>query len=192
MKLFYLLSLAISSIIYSCKNGGEKKHPDLTETIEVIKAVILEDSLQEDFVDLEIYPVLTKYVSRAKKEQFTLGPPPGSARLFPKIEEILKSDLPEITISVEDSLFFKEQEENSSEIWLNQLNFPEYRLSKKTSPFPKAYIYFSSPIFTDTKNIAFVEVGFFCGGECGWGGYRILKKFENKWRVVKEKTYWVS
>jgi len=194
MNLFYLLLIAISSIIYSCKNGQESiADTGHSKTIEVIKAIIQEDSLQEDFADLEIYSVLTKYISRKEKAHFTPGPPPGSARLFPEIEEILKSDLPEITVSVEDSLFFKEQEENSSEIWLSQSDFPEYTLSKKNSPFPKAYIYFSSPIFNASKNIAFVEVGLFCGGECGWGGYRILKKFENnKWRVVKEKSYWVS
>lgn len=193
MRQFYLLSIVISAIIYSCKNDKEKiESINHLDTIAVIKAIIQEDSLQEDFAGLEIYPVLPKYISRKEKENFELGPPPGSSRLFPEIEEFLKVNLPEFQISAEDSLYFKAQEENSFEIWLNQEDFPEYRLARKNSPFPKAYIYFTPPIFDHNKNIAFVEVGFFCGGECGWGGDIILKKINNnKWRIVNRKIYWV-
>ncbi|WP_268037059.1 hypothetical protein [Algoriphagus sp. PAP.12] len=195
MKIPYLISLYFSFIIissfYDFNDNASNAHH--REIVEVIKAIIKESQIQQNFPDFKIYSKLPKYISRRELEEFVPGPPPGSPYIFPDIEQIIKLNLPNYTISSNDFQFFKEQDESSLEIWLNDLDFPEYSLAKKENLIPEEYIYFSIPVFNFDKIVAYVRVGFFCGGECGWGGEMILKKGKaEKWRIVKNKNFWVS
>ncbi|WP_428683951.1 hypothetical protein [Sphingopyxis sp.] len=41
-------------------------------------------------------------------------------------------------------------------------------------------------------DLAFVEVGFVCGSECGRGENYALRKIDGKWRVIAVQSSWVS
>ena len=41
-------------------------------------------------------------------------------------------------------------------------------------------------------DLAFIEVGFVCGGECGRGENYALRKTDGKWRVIAVQPSWVS
>tara|TARA_R110002096_G_scaffold149428_1_gene310880 strand:- start:777 stop:1361 length:585 start_codon:yes stop_codon:yes gene_type:complete len=194
MKTLYLISLSFSIIISSFYDFNEStSNAHHREIVEVVRVIIKENLFQENFPDFEIYAKLPKYISRKGWEEFTPGPPPGSPYIFPDIEQILKSNMPNYVISNKDFQFFKEQEETNMEVWLSQLDFPNYILAKKGNPIPNEYVYFSIPVFNFDKSIAFVRFGFVCGGECGWSGEMILKKDKtDKWRIVNEIINGVS
>lgn len=64
------------------------------------------------------------------------------------------------------------------------------RVSLRSDMPPHHLWFFSAPWVAG--NIAFVKVGFVCGGECGRGENYALRKTDGKWRVIAVQPSWVS
>ncbi|WP_374524492.1 hypothetical protein [Sphingopyxis sp.] len=64
------------------------------------------------------------------------------------------------------------------------------RISLRSDMPPHHLWIFSAPWVAG--DIAFVEVGFVCGGECGRGENYALRKAHGKWRVLAVQPSWVS
>lgn len=64
------------------------------------------------------------------------------------------------------------------------------RISLRSDMPPHHLWIFSAPWVAG--DLAFVEVGFVCGGECGRGENYALRKTGGKWRVIAVQPSWVS
>jgi hypothetical protein len=54
------------------------------------------------------------------------------------------------------------------------------------------FISVSRPIFNESYNLAFVQIGSLCGGKCGGGETRIYENVNGKWNIVKTENQWIS
>jgi hypothetical protein len=56
----------------------------------------------------------------------------------------------------------------------------------------KGYCSISKPIFNETYDLAYVQIGTVCGGLCGGGEERIYELFNGKWTEKESLGSWVS
>ena len=74
-------------------------------------------------------------------------------------------------------------------IWYN--TFSESELVTREE---KLYIhYFSIPLFSIDKNYVIIELYYYCGTECAWGGYYVYRRLDNNnWKYITTVHQWES
>jgi len=96
-----------------------------------------------------------------------------------------------IKFSSDENIYIQKQEEDSKSIELSDKIFGK-RKSKINSKSHPTLITFSIPIFNKNRNLAWIKTELVCGELCGAGRTLILQKINGNWKIVNEKTDWVS
>lgn len=79
--------------------------------------------------------------------------------------------------------------DNNSKNKINYFN-PDKFFSKYSNS--SGYISVSQIGFNKKKDIAILYGDRWCGGKCGEGWWFILKKINNKWKIIKSYELWIS
>lgn len=185
-RFFIIIALIFQSFVNE-KIGIKNDSKEITE---IIKTVLEEDSLS--FHLITVYPILPKYISRKKSDSFIPGAPPNSDYLFPDIISELKQNVSDYEISDLDREIFKIQENFSEKIILVETDFQNYKLAKKGEDWTGLLVYFSIPILNFEKDLAYIQYGILCSGECGMGGEIFLSKKKNNWTIIRKNIHWVG
>ena len=78
-----------------------------------------------------------------------------------------------------------------SGLTLNALSLREAAKHNGKGPWPNIW-QFSEVIKSDDGNYAIIFTNSYCGGLCAWGGFYLLEKSNENWKVVGSHTEWVS
>lgn len=96
-----------------------------------------------------------------------------------------------------DSLYLLSQNEISDTIKLpksilKKSNTLTIKESRNNFYSKKSFYEFNLPIISKDKTKAYLQVGYFCGWNCGGGTAYFLQKQNGKWLVVNKWTVWIS
>ncbi len=182
----------MGSLFVSCSKLKEEKNiyesqEIIKEINAVIKAVLIEDSIYNNFPDFKLVSYLPKFIIFEKKSNVKIGPPPYSDYFYPDI----KSEFKGFMLNMEDINFLELQKRQSTRIELSDSIFGD-RKSTKVEKTKNSYVYFSLPLFNAQLNLAYLQMGLHCGHLCGIGQTVLLIKKNGKWRIVKRHADWVS
>ncbi|MFK8004981.1 MAG: hypothetical protein AB8H03_01360 [Saprospiraceae bacterium] len=163
---------------------------NLNDIENLIVQIIQLDSIENNYPDYKIIPVLRKYVPREKQDKFQPGPPLSAHYLFPDLAKEF-SDLKDTKFSSDENIYIKKQEEDSKSIELSDQIFGK-RKSKSNFKSDGTYLTFSIPIFNKSRNLAWIKMELVCGELCGEGRTLILQKINGKWKIINKRSDWVS
>ncbi len=206
--LFFFLGIMY---LASCNNKNKEAEFDSTkigEINEIVKTVILEDSLNvlingkesllfcEELIKLDIFiPKKSKH-----NELNSPPPPPPPFRNAISIERLKSIYIEnELFFSSTDSLCLLEQKLNPKKLKIEKslakninLTSNEEETNKRKANKYFSYFEMTIPIFSKDKNKAYLELNHYCGGLCGSGVSIMLRKIKGKWKIVDKQETWVS
>src|SRR5690606_27600124 len=188
-KLFFILSI-ILFLNFSCQKDLKKfEELDTQKTTELIKQIIKDESngylsvncilenkkagaLEEDFEEylqkqLGIMDTLHLSLQVQLHDDFQI-----TADLFPQKKIITQKKIDEIINNSKDG----------RTVFSNWLD----------TNCENEYCFIGKPIFNETFDLAYVEIGSYCGNLCGGGETRIYEYVNGKWVEKKSLSSWVS
>lgn len=202
-----LMILIICLLFANCKkNETEFDKSEIKDINEIVKIVILEDSLNvlksendskmfsENLIKLNIY------IPEKRKENEPIPPPPPPSFNNVSIENLLNYKIEnQLFFTSKDSLFILEQNlkpnilKIENEI-IEKINATSKKNEQEKKKIGKSYNYYEMtiPIFSKDNQKAYLELNHYCGGLCGSGKSIYLKKINKKWRIVDKWRTWIS
>ena len=206
MKRIFII-VFICLLFANCKkNNSEFEDSELKDINQIVKTVILEDSLNvlkskieskmfcENLIKLDIY-IPEK---RKANEPIPLPPPPSFNDV--SIENLLYYKIENQTFfTSKDSIFLLEQNLKPNKLKIEneiieKINATSKNIELQKKKIGKSYNYYEMtiPIFSKDKQKAYLELNHYCGGLCGSGKSIYLKKINGKWKIVEKWRTWIS
>ncbi|MDR2956077.1 MAG: hypothetical protein LBV43_13455 [Prevotella sp.] len=85
---------------------------------------------------------------------------------------------------------FKQFTSITNAVW--QKKFDSGKLVNKDNIYTPFYYYYSIPLFSKDRKYVIFQMHYYCGEQCGRGGYYIYRSAGNKqWMLVTEINTWV-
>jgi hypothetical protein len=115
-------------------------------------------------------------------------------KYFSLYNEYLFSEKPMLDIAAkpEDKAFLlKQYTAIQDSVWHKK--FSKSTLLKREEQKRANRYYLSIPLFSRSKKYALVQKIYYCGQECGYGGYFIYERTgKNKWKQIAAVKTWIS
>ncbi len=204
-----ILILLVSLSFTKCKNNDNQAEIDsskINEINEIVKTVILEDSLNvlknnkdskkfcEELIKLDIY------IPEKRKNNEPNPPPPPPSFYKISIENLLYYKIEnEFFFTSKDSLYLLQQNLNPEKLKIEKAVIKNINLTTNEKEINKikmgkSYNFYEMtiPIFSSDNQKAYVELNHYCGGLCGSGKSIYLKKINRKWKIVDKWSTWIS
>jgi hypothetical protein len=204
-----ILILLVSLSFTKCKNNDNQAEIDsskINEINEIVKTVILEDSLNvlknnkeskkfcEELIKLNIY------IPEKRKNNEPNPPPPPPSFYKISIENLLYYKIEnEMFFTSKDSLYLLQQNLNPEKLKIEKVILQKINLTTEEREITKRkngelynFYVMTIPIFSSDNKKAYVELNHYCGGLCGSGKSIYLKKINKKWKIVDKWRTWIS
>lgn len=97
-----------------------------------------------------------------------------------------------------DSIYFAFQNDSAKQMRIdsNIVNFVRFTNKEMIEKMKKepcsGHFQFTLPILNKNLNKAFVTGSFLCNGLCGEGWINVLEKVNGKWKIIFQRSVWVS
>ncbi|MFD2910243.1 hypothetical protein ACFSX9_16045 [Flavobacterium ardleyense] len=205
MRIIFII-LFICLLFANCKkNNSEFNNSEIKEINDIVKIVILEDSLNvlksesESKMFCENLIKLNIYIPEKRKENEPIHP------LSPSFNNVSIENL--IYYKIEnkmfftntDSLFLLKQNLKPNELKIEnkiikKLNVTSKKIELEKKKIGKSYNYYEMtiPAFSKDNQKAYLELNHYCGNLCGSGKSIYLKKVNGKWKIVDKRRTWIS
>jgi len=204
-KIFIIIFIFL--LFANCrKNKSEFDNSEIQDINEILKIVILEDSLNvlksesesemfcENLVKLDIY------TPEKRKGNEPIPPPPPPSFNDASIENLLIFKIEnQIFFTNKDSLFLLEQNLRPNELKIGKeiiekINATSKKIEQEKKKIGKPYTYYEMtiPVFSKDNKKAYLELNHYCGYLCGSGKSIFLKKVNGKWKIVDKWRTWIS
>ncbi|WP_448702755.1 hypothetical protein ACFGVR_10415 [Mucilaginibacter sp. AW1-3] len=198
-----LLAFALLLILSSCQSKGTvETFTPVTdaEIYDVVNALVKQERLDTINFNkqwpLRVIDTLGKvkvyFTKPGKKNEIVLPPPRGDVSYTQLIS------MPDFFMS-RDSSFLVYQNQNNGSIVLKKSKFNQIKIITRKEydrEIEKDRIYslltLSVPIFSHDHMKAYMQMGFHCGGLCGYGKDYYLIKIKSKWVVKYKRNTWIS
>jgi len=204
-KIFIIIFICL--LFANCKkNKSEFENSEIKDINEIVKIVILEDSLNvlkseseskmfcENFIKLDIY------IPEKRKENEPIPPPPKPSFNDVSIEDLLNNKIEnQMFFTSKDSIFLLEQNLKPNKLKIEneiieKINATSKNIELEKKKIGKSYNYYEMtiPIFSKDKQKAYLELNHYCDGLCGSGKSIYLKMINGKWKIVAKRKSWIS
>ena len=206
-KIFLILLVSLSfTNCKKIKNESEFDSSKIKDINEIVKTVILEDSLNvlihgkgtkmfcEELIKLDIY------IPEKRKDNEPIPPPPPPSFNDISIENLLYSKIEnEIFFTSKDSLYLLQQNLNPQILKIEKeivekinSTTKEKEINKKKLGESYNFYEMTIPIFSSDNQKAYLELNHYCGRLCGSGKSIFLKKINGKWKIIDKWRTWIS
>ena len=169
------LILIVALLFFSCQNKKKlDKNDDINKIVEIVINEDSSNSLKESRLCVEFKKINVRYLLNEKVNG-------------------------EIFFSSKDSLAIIAQNSKPEKLKIAPINIDNFNtttiqeeMANREKGQQNSFYEMSIPIFSLSKQKAYLQLDYYCGSLCGYGMAIYLKKVNGIWKVVEKHRTWVS